>query len=321
MIAMGGGRVCVPMPKDAAMPPLTHIFTSASLPGWGIKMQKFIKGILNLALILGAAICFFATLDLAFNDKASSATVTAFMGLGCAALFFLPIFESFEAFGLSAKLKTQVTEAETLLKNIRTSAIVASRLSYVQVAWMNRMAVPSTAEKRKLLADAEENLRQLNVEDHLVAEIREPFLRFISADLYSDFKSLLSRRSSEAKSELDRVIREEFPNGPTVDMRERFDELQRQRLAISDINDDFYQLIRSAPFWNIQSKMTELIANSGLSVEDRGSLQRTANWIAGLSDDCWEVGTSTREVELFLERYGDMDGAALLYEQTFGGRQ
>jgi len=205
-------------------------------------MQKFFKGLLSAALIVGAFICFIATLLLAFDDKASSATVTAFMGLGCAALYFLPIFESFEAFGLSAKLKTQVIEAETLLKNIRTSAIVASRLSYVQVAWMNRMAVLSISEKRKLLLEAEDNLRELNVEKHLVSEIREPFLRFISSDLYADFKSLLRRRIGNERNDIDRVLREEFPNGQPADGAERFNELHARREALSDIKDDFYEM-------------------------------------------------------------------------------
>ncbi|AWC20850.1 hypothetical protein CO731_00291 [Aminobacter sp. MSH1] len=58
------------------------------------------RGARLLLFAIGAGLFLVATWILAMEDKASSARVTAAVGFGFALLYFLPLVESFEAFGM-----------------------------------------------------------------------------------------------------------------------------------------------------------------------------------------------------------------------------
>lgn len=131
---------------------------------------------------------------LALTDRSSAATVMAGLTVAFLALYFLPLVDSIEAFGLKAKLREKVVEADKLVNGLRSTALVASRTMYAQLGWLGRMGAPSWIEKRQWYGDLESNLRALDVDAKAVRDLQRPFLDFVSFDLYALFESVVVER-------------------------------------------------------------------------------------------------------------------------------
>ncbi len=278
--------------------------------------MKSITKFVERAILIGAAtICFLVTLLLALEDKASSATVTAAMGFGFALLHFLPVFESIEGFGLSAKLRSQVTEASALLDGIRKTAIAASRLSYVQIAWMNRMGVPSWASKRALLAELDDNLKSLLVEEEVLKSIKEPFLRFVSLDLYRTFERVVAERLAENQRRVQEIINSEYKG--TIVQDERYLALVAEKRSFERPKSMLGGGIEDEKFANIRVAMRELTFELVLPEADKAALLTLSDRIASLSEGCWATGTISSDAEEYLNTYQGLQGKTPLFDETF----
>ena len=112
-------------------------------------IKTLLKIIERIALVLGAIAFCLLTIVLAVYDRSSAATVTAALTVAFMAFYFLPFFESIEAFGLKAQFRNQVEEAEKLLEHLRRSAMASANISYVEAAWGDRWDAVSWRRKLK----------------------------------------------------------------------------------------------------------------------------------------------------------------------------
>ena len=69
------------------------------------------------AFVGSAAISYCLTIYLLVNDKTVSATVAGAFTIALLLFYFLPIVESFEVFGLKARLRHGISEANRLLSS------------------------------------------------------------------------------------------------------------------------------------------------------------------------------------------------------------
>lgn len=276
------------------------------------------QGARLLIFAIGAGLFLIATWILAMEDKASSATVTAAVGFGFAMLYFLPLVESFEAFGLSAKLRTQVNQAETLLNNIRNTAAVSSKFLVEQIAWQGRLGTSSWSSKCAMLAAINDNLIEIGVDEKIIETVREPLLRFLSFDLYRIFASVVQERYQFHRSIAAAELRNEFPtNQIAADSAARYNELVKHQNSFNAPN----ELLRANPeqaYFSVGEKVTEVVPQTPFSPAEHSALLALGEQIASIADGCWKAGTVTASAEAYLEKYGGTNAWRPLYDTAFG---
>lgn len=156
----------------------------------------------SFALDVAAVTSFVLTLWLAYSDKASSATVTGLMAVGFTALRYLPLIDTIEAFGMKAKLRQTVNEADGVLDNLRLATATASRLAYFQLGYIGRWGSPTWRNKLDLLEKVDASLVNVGVEPAEAAALREPLMRFAVADIYYLVRHVVSERLQQHRRRL-----------------------------------------------------------------------------------------------------------------------
>ncbi|RVO95006.1 hypothetical protein [Sinorhizobium meliloti] len=145
----------------------------------------------------GAVICFGATFGLAVADRSASATVTGAMTAALLLFYFLPSFESVEAFGLKAQLRARIGEVDELLEQLRASALVSSRINYAHIGWSTRMDGPSWRIRKGWFDELSQNLEDLGLLPEAVHKAKQPFLDFVTLDLFLPFEQMVQERLNE----------------------------------------------------------------------------------------------------------------------------
>lgn len=262
-----------------------------------------------------ATLAFGTSIFLLWIDRPASATVGAVLAIALLLFRFLPIVESFEVFGLKAKLRRQASEGEFLLEKIRRSATVSSKLAYLDLAWMDRLGGIPWSEKRKLLSEADALLEDLDVPKKEIDSLKSVFLAMISVDLVRIFQDCLRLRFSHLSSEIAKEQRAIFGKKPVDQSNPQWKELQEKRRRVSRKGYDSDDLLDDLGRRNVDQITAEMLGGPELSDDDRGKLEAVRAKIAKLSDDCWRAGTITPEAEAFIEEHrSDRDK---LYNEAF----
>lgn len=280
-----------------------------------MKIKSIGQFISKIALISCAALFLVATWILAMEDRASSATVTAAVAFGFAALYFLPLFESIEAFGLNAKLRSQVNEAQALIESIRSTATASARASVEFLARMDSMKSPSWGTRRKLFEGITANLEDLRVDHAKLAEIREPFIRFVAVHLFRLFWSIVNERYYFERKKIDQEISTRFPTNVITDPAH--EELIRRRNQFSGSEELLRYDMEDAAF-SIKAKVANIVPQMPLSDHDRNALIRLGDRLAEYEQASRAAGTITADTEAFLGKYEGHQKWFELYEDTFG---
>jgi hypothetical protein len=276
--------------------------------------RKYERGL----LITAATVSCILTFWLAILDKASSATVTAGLTVAFSVFYFLPIIESFEGFGLKAKLRAQITEAEALLEQLRSTAFLSSKMSFLYLAWMNRMATPTWAAKSKWINELEAGLKAIEVDQAKIDAVRDPIMRVVGFDLGSPLIRILGARVRFRQQELAAVIQQEFPNGAVSDDPRLAELLQRLR-GLRVPTSDFVPQMLSDDTFDFSAHLERLIRESGLPDDDVVQLQPIISEMKRVYFECVLAKQLTPEaIKLLDDHLEDHTKWKELYPTAFG---
>lgn len=273
----------------------------------------------DAALLGGAVISFVLTLWLAFNDKSASATVTAILAVGLTAIRFLPLIDTVEAFGLKAKLRETVSEADDLIVKLRKTSSAATKLAYFQLAYVGRMASPTWGHKRQLMAEVDAALQEIGETEADIAPFRAPVIRFAMADLYYLGTTVIGHRvqllQRQAKEELDR-----YGGGKPIDPSDA--EYQRLLAAYRrfELPEQLSQDLQSEEkVTDIGKSLVHQLERSRLPPEDKDALRPLIARLAIHGARLWSSKKIDDEtLDLIEHRTGHVSGWAPLYREAFG---
>lgn len=265
--------------------------------------------------MIASTLAFGTSIILLWIDRPASATVGAVLAIALLLFRFLHIVESFEVFGLKAKLRRQVSEGEILLDKITRSATLSSKLAYLDLAWMNRMGVVPWEKKRRLLSELDSLLDDLDVPKKEIDSLKSDFLAMISLDLVHIFQNCLRFRVSHLTEEIGKQQNEIFKGKAVDPSNAEWKKLQEKRQRVSRKGYDSKGLLDDLGRRNVDQITVEILGGPELSGDDRGKLEAVRAKIAKLSDDCWRAGTITTEAQNFIEEYQSPQDK--LYNEVF----
>src|SRR3954451_6149816 len=91
---------------------------------------------LRQAVVIAAAVVLLTlAVKLALNDKVAAGTLVAGLFVVVVLVYLLPQLESFKAFGVEAKLRERLSEAEDIVRKLRQSTLASAKLTYMMLGW------------------------------------------------------------------------------------------------------------------------------------------------------------------------------------------
>jgi hypothetical protein len=216
-----------------------------------------------------AAVLLVIAVVLALIDKVAAGTLVAALFVVLALFHFLPQMESFKAFGIEAKWRERLREAEDILDKLRKSAIASAEFGYFMLGWGSRMGGPRSKERQALADQMDSVLNELNVAPDKLAALKRDYLLFASFDLFQTFDAIvrLNIESNHLQRRADIDLLEELPKA------------------------DFRKLCHSR------------IPKTELPEHDAAILAKFADRVADIQESCRGAGRVTDEAAELIESF------------------
>ena len=195
IIGVAGGddfHACIVTALRAVKAVIHSGFMEGRLVGGSDKDNEALHWTVRSALAGGAVVCFFLTVWLALNDKAAAGALMAGLFIALVLMSYLPAMESFKAFGLEAKMRARLTEAEAILEQLREVITVFGKISYHNFGVASRMMHP-VREKQVLADEVDKLLIQMKVNKADHAAMKEQYLHFLLYDLNAALHRIVER--------------------------------------------------------------------------------------------------------------------------------
>jgi hypothetical protein len=126
------------------------------------------------AYFLAAAPALIIALYLALMDRVAAGSLAAGIFVVLLLLQNLPHMELLKAWGIEAKMRERLKEADEITKNLRQAAIASARLTFYTLGPGSRMGGSNRRERQALADIAEQMLRDVDVKDDEIREIKRP---------------------------------------------------------------------------------------------------------------------------------------------------
>lgn len=159
-------------------------------------MAKFFDVVKRASLVLAAIVSFAAAVYLAIGDKVAAGTLMAGLFIVCVLLHYIPEMESIKAFSIEAKMRARLSEADELLKKLKTAALVSGKLTYHTLGWQSRMGHPVRI-KQRLADEVDAYLKSMDIPDDDVRSIKQSYLDFLLFDLLAHLVRLTELAKGE----------------------------------------------------------------------------------------------------------------------------
>jgi hypothetical protein len=131
--------------------------------------------------VLGSVFCFAMAVWLTLADKIAGATLMASMFVVLMLMHYLPQMEYFKAYGIEAKMRQKLNEADEILAKLKAASVVSGKLAYHVFGWGSRVAHP-VRQKQAVADDVDALLKGAGVSDDELAKIKWQYLRFLLYD-------------------------------------------------------------------------------------------------------------------------------------------
>ncbi len=249
--------------------------------------------------LLPAGICFLLALGLIVLDRIPAATLTAGLFVVLVLLHYLPQMESFKAYGVEAKWRARLDEADEILRKLRQSAVASASLTYHTLGWGSRIGGGREKEKQGLSDRVDATLRDLNVTEEQIYDLKYNYLRFSVLDLFSNFTTIAGLCVFDQMKTIEAELKT-IGEGPDSDMlRERRQKLAAVNMTIHQPKPDHTppSVFRTACHGRIPR---ELLTSSDVAV-----LDEFADRIADLEQSCTKNGRVPDEACDLIDTHGE----------------
>src|SRR5712672_1560143 len=110
-------------------------------------MSSIWNFIVRWLLIVCAAILLFIAVALALMDRVAAGSLVAGLFVIVALFHYLPQMESFKAYGVEAKWRARLNEADEILRKLQQSTLASAKLTYLTLGWGSRIGGPQPKDK------------------------------------------------------------------------------------------------------------------------------------------------------------------------------
>jgi hypothetical protein len=255
-----------------------------------LKYSSIIAGI-------GAAISFIVAILLVLSDMAGSASIMAGMTIALALIANLPRMETFRAFGIMAKMRSTIDEAQTSIQQLRDAGTVTGKIAYFILTHQNRWS-DGGRTKQALADEIDSYLKNLGITDKNIEQIKLNYVNSILFDLSSIFQNCSVLIFSKQKE------RSENPTSKSNLWDSDLDRINKTK----EIK-EFLETGASITTWggNFAEELDKLISKAHLLDDDlKTILFKLKTQFERVGSTCKRTGRRTDEADSLLKSIGEI---------------
>jgi hypothetical protein len=151
------------------------------------------RDLLSFVIAAMAMVSLVCAIYEAMNQRSASSLSLATIFFLSTLLFYLPRLETLSALGIEVRLRNTLDRAEEIIDRLKKLAEVNAKVTYLTMAWGNRLGSPSYADKQKVLDEMDAQLLALNVDETERHNIARPLIALIGVDLYQIYSNVMER--------------------------------------------------------------------------------------------------------------------------------
>jgi hypothetical protein len=272
---------------------------------WGPTIWNFI---VSYALIGAATILLIIAVVLALMDRVASGSLVATLFVVLALFHFLPQMESFKAFGVEAKWRERLREADELLRKLRQSTLASAQHTYHILGWGSRIGGLRARAKRDLADQIDAALKDLDVPSGELTRLKRDYLFFAQYDLFDRFDKVVGlniatniRKATQRINELG----QDKSNEEVKELTQKLSKLRQSRPR-PDLMEDL-------PVVDFHEYCHARIPVDGLPVQDATILAGFADKVASM----WEACRKTERVPDDAVELMDQSDPSAFYRNLF----
>jgi hypothetical protein len=138
------------------------------------------------------------------NQRIGPSITLAGICIAASFLLYIPQLETFKAFTVEVRLRQSLDRAEEILARLKELSVISAKVTYMTMAWGNRIGAPSAKDKQAILDEVDAQLSVLKVSDAERGKITEPLTQLIGADLYFIYIPVFERFIMWKQNDLER---------------------------------------------------------------------------------------------------------------------
>jgi hypothetical protein len=257
------------------------------------KPMDKMKDLLGYFLAAMAMFALLCAIYEAMNQRIASAGLLSGLFLVAVLLFYLPQLEVIKAFGVEAKMRETLNEAQEIIARMKNLAEANAEATYGLIAFGNRFGGMPYDEKQRKIDNIDSQLKSLGATDSDIEKIKsKDFMPFIAYDIKEVFEKTLSQSVANINTSESNDWVQNFQRGGWLSL-----ETLRSRKGGQQLT---------------QSLMAEI--PDMIKTDDGQKLGALATEIGSLYDGCLKKGGYTEDTIKFLPRFRDLQGDALVNE-------
>jgi hypothetical protein len=249
---------------------------------------------------------------LALLDRVPAATLMAGLFIVVVLFHYLPQMESFKAYGVEAKWRARLNEADEILRKLRQSTLASASLSYMTLGWGSRMGGAKLKEKQAVADQIDQSLVDLGVSDSQIYALKQGYIFFSKYDLFQTFDSIVQMKIEKnlrpILKGLDSLNHEET-NPEVVKLTRLRVKLEEKRRPI-----DLLTELTKADF---RTFCHDRVPNAAIEDGDRVVLEKFADTVSDIAERCASTGRVTDQAAELIEKYS-IENRKVLYKNLFG---
>jgi hypothetical protein len=262
-------------------------------------MEKLREIYVFVCFALGASAIILAVFQ-AWNGKIASASALGAAFVICGVFLFLSQIRTFKVWEVQVELRETLDRAEEVISRLRQLAAISAKATYMQMAWGNRMGVPSAKDKQAVLDEIDAQLAVLKVNPEDIAAIKRPFVQMIELDFYFLYLktirsyaelrySALTYRANRRDTEENKQARDLHSEKITPWSARTNDPDPFARLMNNTLDDELARFIPRADEW--------------LNAREREIAEELKRLIVRLNSECAKKGGYTEQAANYYDKY------------------
>ncbi|WP_108523243.1 hypothetical protein [Bradyrhizobium algeriense] len=169
-------------------------FSAGLVPAFILGFPVDAEKVQNIVTYSAGAVAVFSIIGALYQAMSrEGGSVAPVLGVFLAAcvIVFLPLISQFSFFGLETRMRDKVLEVQAIEDRIRKIAAINARVTYMSIAWANRMGSPSAKEKQTLLDDVDKQIREFKVTEEERLRIVQPVVNMLKYDFFLDYRQII----------------------------------------------------------------------------------------------------------------------------------
>jgi hypothetical protein len=266
----------------------------------------FVAGMSMLSLLLAVY--------QAMNNSLKSAGVLAAVFFVSTMIVFIPQLEVLKAFGVEAKLREKLNEADVIIAKLNRLSALSAKVSYTMMAWGNRFDGPSAKDRQAIIDEVDRQIADLKLTPEQRRDITGQYVSFIGLDLLMNVNAIYERYSQYKSNKLNQALNRENTDINRAAVVKLSEGVNQWAIAKGPV----LYAIKNWSDASLNDRLDGLLPVQWMNETDLTAARQFQKTILAMYEVCQRKGGYTPEAAEYNDKYRDAAGIDAKMKELFG---